>query len=218
MQSKNLIYVVDDSPSVVDVSTLYLQSSESFSCRGFLGGEDLLEEFVPGNVDCVVADLVMPGISGDELLKRLIERDPFLSFVVVTGYADVKTAVRLMEQGALTLLEKPFTPDQLLAAVQKGVNRTVSLRDSRSSVVGTKTLLAALKEDELQVMNCILAGMPNKAIAHKLTVSSRTVDRRRKSVLEKMKVESVAELAGLVARIDTAPDAIQRFRDQSNLD
>ncbi|MCA9247034.1 MAG: response regulator transcription factor [Planctomycetales bacterium] len=202
MAINQLIYVVDDYPAIAEVAKRYLLAAGGFEVRTFTSARDLLHDFVPNTVDCVVADLKMPGLDGGELHLELAQQDPSLSFVFVTGFADVKTAVKLMEQGAFTLLEKPFSAEDLVVSVRRAVEQTSELRAKQSQREQAATLLSTLTEDERDVMECMVAGLPNKTIANKLALSSRTVDRRRHAVLTKMQVSSVPELAALVARLD----------------
>jgi two-component system response regulator DctR len=118
--------------------------------------------------------------------------------VVVTGVADVPTTVAMMERGAVTLLEKPYNHDDLVRAVERGlaVSRERWLQKLNQKSVVER--LATLSEDERRVMECMLTGQPNKAVAHRLELSMRTVDRRRQAVLEKMGVRTAPELALLL--------------------
>ena len=121
--------------------------------------------------------------------------------IVLTAHADVKTAVRLMEEGATTLLEKPFQPDDLYAAVDRAVRATVARRSAEEKLAEARRNFAELTADEREVLECMVAGLANKTISSQLHLSMRTVDRRRRSVLTKMECDSVSELATLIARL-----------------
>lgn len=198
------IEVIDDDPAVLEMACCCLRSSGDIECAGYRNAAEFLSQFEPGKVDCIVADLRMPQLDGGELQKQILERDPLVSFVFVTGFADVRTAVRLMEQGAFTLLEKPFLPEALTNAALAAAERTRQRRSQQYSKQEAELLLGALTDDEYKILECVMAGLPNKAIAHQLTLASRTVDRRRQSILQKLKVKSVAELAATVARCKAA--------------
>jgi FixJ family two-component response regulator len=107
----------------------------------------------------------------------------------------------MMEDGALTLVEKPYAPPELAAAVLRAVERTQAQRVERQSLNEAHQGMSRLTEDERRVMDYMVAGLPNKAIAMRLDLSLRTVDRRRSSVLSKMGVGSVSELAAVVTRL-----------------
>jgi FixJ family two-component response regulator len=191
------IYVVDDDEAVL-LSVQAMLNQHGYSCRCYLTAEEFLRDAPRDQPGCVITDLQMPEISGVELQKRLLADESPLSVVVVTGVADVPTTVALMERGAVTLLEKPYNHDDLVNAVERGleVSRLRWLeKHNRQTVVDR---LATLSEDERRVMECMLTGQPNKAVAHRLELSMRTVDRRRQAVLEKMAVRTAPELALLL--------------------
>lgn len=197
-----VVFIVDDVPEIVDLACCLLHAAGGFECRGFTLTEPLLEAFSPHTVDCIVADLKMPR-DGAELHRQIAVLDPLLSFVFISGYADVKTAVRLMEHGALTLVEKPFTSEELVSAVRKGAERTRQLRARQADRLEAAARLSTLTADEREVLDCMVSGVPNKSIAHSLSLSPRTVDRRRQDVLRKMNVSSIPELVAIVLRLKT---------------
>jgi FixJ family two-component response regulator len=197
MIDSSTIYVVDDDEAVL-LSVQAMLSQHGYLCRCYLTAEEFLRDAPRDQPGCVITDLQMPETSGVELQQRLLADESPLSVVVVTGVADVPTTVALMERGAITLLEKPYNHDDLVHAVERGleVSRARWLeKQSRQSVVDR---LSTLSDDERRVMECMLTGQPNKAVAHRLELSMRTVDRRRQAVLEKMGVRTAPELALLL--------------------
>ncbi len=191
------IYVVDDDEAVL-MSVQAMLNQHGYQCRCFLTAEEFLRSTPADLPGCVVTDLQMPQITGVELQQRLVAAKSPLSVVVVTGVADVPTTVAMMERGAVTLLEKPYNHDDLVKSVERGLalsRDNWSKRQSRDAVLER---LASLSEDERRVMDCMLTGQPNKAVAHRLELSMRTVDRRRQAVLEKMGVRTAPELALLL--------------------
>jgi two-component system response regulator FixJ len=109
--------------------------------------------------------------------------------------------VKLMEDGALTLLEKPYEPAELLATVTRATKQTTARRAAQERVTAIQRRLDQLTEDERLVMDFMIAELPTKAIAAKLVLSTRTVERRMLAVLQKMQVSGVAELAALIASL-----------------
>lgn len=204
MPDCELICIVDDDPSVCEITCRVLESSGEFECVAFTSPQAFLEEFDRANAVCVITDLKMPRLSGLELQQRLSQNDPDLSIVIVSGHADVRTAVQAMQRGAVTLLEKPYQPTELIEAVRGAVARTKHLRQQSSIVRMVSANLEKLTSEERDVLECMVAGMPNKAIAQKLALSSRTLDRRRQTVLRTMDVASAEELAALIARVRSA--------------
>jgi FixJ family two-component response regulator len=192
--------VVDDVEQVVSYVRTCLEMDGNFEVECFTSANSLFEKFVPGTVDVVLADLEMPGMHGGELQSKLAMLDPGLSFVVMTGRADVKTAVQLMERGTFTLLEKPFTKEEIVTAATKAAKHTRDSGDKRQGLAEGTALLATLSEEECEVLSCLLEGHSNKAVVQRLAISSRTLDRRRAKILEKLKVDSFAEVIALVVR------------------
>lgn len=208
MTDSTIIFVVDDDEAVLS-SVQAMLNQHGYQCRCYASAEAFLREAPRDHPGCVVTDLQMPKVSGVELQQRLLADQSPLSVVVVTGIADVPTAVALMERGAVTLLEKPYNHDDLLRAVERGLaasrERWLQKRNEKSVL----DRLAALTKDEYRVMECMLAGQPNKAVAHRLELSMRTVDRRRQSVLEKMEVRTAPELALLLGAARMSPLPLQ---------
>lgn len=197
MSDSNSIYVVDDDEAVL-MSVRAMLSQHGYHCQCFLTAGEFLRNAPADRPGCVITDLQMPEITGVELQQRLVAQESPLAVVVVTGVADVPTTVSLMERGAVTLLEKPYNHDDLVHAVEKGLElsrETFRQKNNKKSVLER---LATLSLDERRVMDCMLTGQPNKAVAHRLELSMRTVDRRRQAVLEKMGVRTAPELALLL--------------------
>ena len=201
MDARHTVWVVDDDSAVATLAARLLESSGEFICRVFTSPRILLSAIAPGATECVVSDVKMPEIDGAQLQRELREVDPTTSVLFLTGHADVPTTVELMEQGAVTLLQKPYEPDKLVSAVRKAVNRCGQLRHTQEEVLDTQARLERLSQDEREVLERMVSGLTNKAIAHKLALSSRTLDRRRQNILQTMGVESVVELAALLERM-----------------
>jgi FixJ family two-component response regulator len=202
--SAPLVCVIDDEPLVREVTCRILGGS-GFRPTGYASAEDFLAALDEPTCACVVTDLRMPGMSGAELLSQLRQSGSVVAVVVLTGHADVRTAVKLMEDGALTLLEKPYEPQALLAAVDRATKRTAAMRAARERVASVQRRFSQLTDEEREIMECMLAEMPTKTIAAKLVMSTRTVERRMLSVQQKMQVSGVAELAALMASLQSLP-------------
>lgn len=137
---------------------------------------------------------------GLELINQLSERQLPIPVVVVTGHADVPTAVSLMERGVVTVLEKPFGMDQLLGAVARATKNSDERRQRHAERDAVRDRFRRLSADEQSVTRKMIGGATNKAIACDLSISARTLDRRRRAVLDTMQVDSIAELAILAER------------------
>jgi FixJ family two-component response regulator len=198
MDDKTIVAVVDDDPAVL-ASVRALLGAHGYLASCFSTAEDFLQACPLDAVGCVIADLRMPGIDGGELQRQLADAESTLSVVVVTGHADVPTTVRLMENGAVTLLEKPYKDSALLRAVERGTNRSRAAHARWQRQAELSRCLSQLTDEERQVMEQLLRNQGNKSIGFELGISLRTVDRRRKAVLGKMQAGSVPELAAMLA-------------------
>jgi two-component system response regulator FixJ len=199
MLNRPLVCVVDDDDGVRRLTCRLLEQAGN-EVKGYSGAAPFFAEFDESRTACVVTDLRMPGTDGGQLLERLRSAGSDVAVVLITGHADVRTAVHLMEHGALTLLEKPYEPENLRAAVERAIAQTTKRREERTAGDAARQRFEQLTEDERDVLQFMITGVPNKTIASRLTLSARTVDRRRNAVLTKMGVGSVSELASLVTQ------------------
>jgi two-component system response regulator FixJ len=199
--SKHRVCVVDDDPGVRRVTCSILESTGEFQCQPYASAEELLSNDTLEDISCVITDLKMPNIDGLELQRLLHERDKCLTLVVVSGHADISSAVKLLRQGAANILQKPFDSNELITTVREAVNRTLRIRDQWQRIEAAKANYEKLSEEERDVLKLLVAGVPNKAIPTQLCMSSRTFDRRKQSCMSTMQVASVVDLATLMARI-----------------
>jgi two-component system response regulator DctR len=195
---KPTIYVVDDDRAGRE-SLCDLLESQGFVCAPFASAEEFLAGYDEAEEGCVITDYKMPGMSGVELQAELAERKSLLPVIVVSGFADVPVAVRAMQLGAVTLLQKPLDCGELLAAIDAALALAAERRRSHAQAADLTRRLSQLSSDERSVMDLLLEGRANKAIAKQLDIGLRTVERRRQLILEKMNVNSLPELAALLA-------------------
>jgi FixJ family two-component response regulator len=150
---------------------------------------------------CILLDVQMPGLTGLELQRLLAERGSILPIIFVTGHSDTPTAVRAIKAGAEDFLAKPASSEQLIEAIERAVARFASVRNHRDELEAFRALLATLTPREEQVFNLIVRGKINKQIAHELGTTERTVKAHRHQVMEKMQVDSFAELVSNAERL-----------------
>ena len=200
MNDSQNIFLVDDNSAVL-ASMEALLKLEGYSVQCFSNGADFFRKTDLNQVGCVISDLQMPEMNGAELQKRLRKYDSSLALIIISGHADVSSTVQLMEKGAVTLIQKPLETNRLLEAIEKALFQSQEQHKSLALYRDAAERLANVDEEEMQVMQCAINGMPVKAISDALTMSNRTVDRRRLSALTKAKATSVTEFAMLLARI-----------------
>ena len=203
--SDPVIYVIDDDESVRDSLDFLLRSSQ-FLVKTYDSAAAFIETLPDIAFGCIITDVRMPGLSGIELLKQLRERDVKFPVIVMTGHGDVPLAVEAMKIGAADFFEKPFDSDSIVAAVRAALSNSQKDADREAERRELHARLATLSPRERDVLGGLVAGNPNKTIAHDLGISPRTVEIYRANVMTKMKAGSVSELvrmaliAGLLER------------------
>ena len=200
MNDEKKIFLVDDNSAVL-ASMEALLKFEGYSVQSFSNGADFFRKTGMNQVGCVISDLQMPEMNGAELQKRLCKYDSSLALIIISGHADVSSTVQLMEKGAVTLIQKPLETNRLLAAIEKALLQSQEQHETLALYRDAVERLAHVDEEEMQVMQCVIKGMPVKAISDALTMSNRTVDRRRLSALTKARTTSITEFAMLLARL-----------------
>jgi two-component system, LuxR family, response regulator FixJ len=204
MPTNPTVFVVDDDQQARE-SVCALVSSMGVNAQAFSSAEEFLERYVDGAPGCLVTDLRMLGISGIELLARLRQAKIFLPAIVLTAYARTPTTVQAIKAGAMTLLEKPYTDDDLWDAIRKALAEDAARRPEHQRRRAIQTRLDSLTDEERTVLKLVVAAKPNKAIAALLGVSVRTIENRRREMLAKMDAGSVAELVRMV--VEAEPDS-----------
>ncbi len=193
MDDASRLFVVDEDQAWLNSTSEALQAA-GFDVRGFRTTDQFLAD-VPGDIGGImIADFHLPGKCIDQQQQEILATHPMISMVAVISSPDVASAVRAMENGAVTVLQKPYTPEELQQAVEKAAHRAEAL-GKRDPHIWRR--FHTLNDEERRVMHCMVRGIPNKRVVAQLSISSRTLDRRRASVMSKMEVESIPELAKL---------------------
>ncbi|AWB22817.1 DNA-binding response regulator [Methylobacterium currus] len=200
MSGEMLVHVVDDDLAVRQ-SLAFLLASDGIPVRLHDSAGAFLEA-VAQPAGCLVTDVRMPGIDGIELLRRLKARGDALPVIVMTGHADVPLAVAAMREGAVDFIEKPFDDEVFLTAVRAALDRGRKSAGRDAVAAEIRQRVAALSERELQVLDELVAGKPNKVIAQDLGISPRTVEIYRANVMAKMQAGSLAELVRTALIVD----------------
>ena len=151
---------------------------------------------------CVVTDVRMPGMSGMDLIVQMNARGIRLPVIVVTGHADVPLAVRAMREGAVDLLEKPFHAEDLLAAIRRALAAAPPPSATESEREDVRSRLGTLSGRELEVLDQLVRGHPNKVIAYEMGISPRTVEVHRANVMKKTQAANLSELIRLFLNVD----------------
>jgi two-component system, LuxR family, response regulator FixJ len=169
-------------------------ASNGIAVQTFPSAAAFIQSYRRGDPGCLVLDVRLPGMSGPELQDYLRRESIEIPIVFVSAHADVPTAVNAMKGGAVDFIQKPFDYRDAVAAVRRALERDAAARERRARREQLAERLAALTERERGVLQRIIEGKPNKVIAAELDISVKTVEAHRAKVMEKMAVDSVAEL------------------------
>ena len=136
MISKASVFVIDDDPAVRDSLVIMLRS-EGIRARGFASGSEFFDHLPEDRLACVITDVRMPGLDGSEVVRRLADmHDREWPMIVITGHADVPTAVQMMKSGIVDFIEKPVDPARLVETVKGvlgGIGKLSLLREQRQA-------------------------------------------------------------------------------------
>ena len=187
------VYIIDDEHDVRDALQMLLKSI-GFTVETFSSAGDFLEQYQMEWPGCILVDIRMPGMSGIELQKKLNAMGAPIPVIVISGHADVPTAVRVIQEGAVDLLEKPISDQELLDKVQAAMNSDGERRQAYLEKQQIQSCYAQLTPREKEIMNEVALGKMNKVIAYELDITTRTVELHRAHVMEKMQARSLADL------------------------
>jgi len=200
VSSEPTVFVVDDDSEVRD-TLQWLVESVGLNIETFASAQEFLNAYDPKRPGCLVTDVRMPGMSGIELQAKLMAEEVTLPIIIVSGYADVPTAVRSMKGGAIDFVEKPFNEQMMLERIQLSILEDARLRQKRAQGERAQARLQSLTPREHQVMDLVILGKSNKEIARELDISPKTVEVHRSHVMAKMEAHSLAELVVISERI-----------------
>jgi FixJ family two-component response regulator len=201
------VHIVDDDASFRTAMERRLKFA-GYEVATYASAEHLLDrlpsESVPG---CVLLDVRMPGLSGPELQERMSELGATLPIIFLTGRPDIPATVRAIKAGADDFLTKPVTSDDLLKAIARAIAHHEVSRGLKSKLDMVRARMAALTPRERQVFDLVIRGDTNKHAARSLGCTERTIKAHRHMVMEKMQVQSLAELVSLAERIGVLASA-----------
>lgn len=197
--SNSVIFIVDDDDAVRDSLRLLLET-QNYRVQTFASGEEFLEQYNPNLVSVLITDVRMPGMSGLQLQEQLLERKATLPIIFITGHGDVNMAVSTMKKGAVDFIEKPFNLEDIKPVIARFLDQAYEQMQEAISQQAVDSLLARLTSREEQVLERIVAGRLNKQIADDLSISIKTVEAHRASIMEKLEVSTVADLMKIVLK------------------
>jgi two-component system, LuxR family, response regulator FixJ len=192
-----VVHVVEDDDAARE-SLKFLLETARLPVRTYHSAKPFLDALPDIEDGCVITDVKMPEIDGLELVRSLKRRRFTLPVIVITGLADVPLAVEAMKAGAVDFIEKPYDGEVLLGAVRAALSASGKHLPGESERAEIRTRLTALSVREHEVLDGLIAGQPNKGIAHELGISARTVEIYRANVMAKMQAANLSRLVRMV--------------------
>jgi two-component system, LuxR family, response regulator FixJ len=193
MDTLGIVYVVDDDAEVRHSWEAVLAAGD-LRVEGYASAEAFLEAADLGGVCCLVLDLRMPGMGGEELLERLRGLGSRLPVVVVSGHADVPAVIQTMRLGVVDFLTKPVDPEALVKQVRGILCKAAALRGRDVEEEKARTAIGALTEREREVLELLVRGKLHKQVARELGISTRTVDHHHAQINLKTGANNLADL------------------------
>lgn len=204
----SIVHIVDDDASFRTAIERRLKKA-GYEVLAYPSAQHLLDRLPAANEPgCVLLDVRIPGLSGPELQLRLNELGFELPIVFLTGHADVPTTVQAIKAGAEDVLTKPVSSDHLIAAIERALSHQKAIRIRKGELDHVRIHISSLTPREREVFELVVRGKTNKQVGLLLGATERTIKAHRHKVMEKMQVDSLAELVSLAQRVgilDTEP-------------
>ena len=195
-----VVFVIDDDASMRDAVSRLL-NAVGLTVQTFASAREFLAGRLPDVPGCAVLDVRLPGLSGLDLQREMVERGIHIPVIFITGHGDIPMSVQAMKAGAVEFLTKPFRDQDLLDAVRLGIQLDRQGRKERAELAELRDGLRQLTPREREVMSLVVAGLLNKQIALRLGTSEKTIKIHRSHVMQKMRADSLADLVRMCQKL-----------------
>lgn len=196
------IALIDDDPAVLDSLKVYFERKGMAVACYDSADAFLADRNAGAGLDCLVADVRMPGLSGLDLMRRFGDEKRATPVILITGHGDIEMAVAAVKLGAFDFLEKPFNEERLLGAIRAAVTTVAKSQRNAAALAELRERIAGLTARQREVFDLAVAGLSNKEIAARLGISFRTVENHRAWMMERMGVRNLAELIRLDMQVN----------------
>jgi len=191
---EKVVFFVDDNEQICSTSEKLL-SRNGYTVKSFLTAEECYKSLSTERCDLLIVDMVLPGLDGIELIKKIKKIRPELLSVVITGFGSVSSAVRSIKAGATYFIEKPLDADNFLHTVER------ALKQKNHDVTPDK-MNKPISPAEKRVLKRVLKGNSNRLIAERLNLSIRTVEDHRRKIMLKLGIDNMVDLVRITAKMD----------------
>ena len=195
-----VVFVIDDDASMRDAVSRLL-NAVGLTVQTFASAREFLAGRLPDVPGCAVLDVRLPGLSGLDLQREMVERGIHIPVIFITGHGDIPMSVQAMKAGAVEFLTKPFRDQDLLDAVRLGIQLDRQGRKERAELAELRDGLRQLTPREREVLSLVVAGLLNKQIALRLGTSEKTIKIHRSHVMQKMRADSLADLVRMSQKL-----------------
>jgi FixJ family two-component response regulator len=205
--AKGSVFLVDDDASVRRALARLIKSA-GHQVQAFASAQEFLETLddVGEKAGCLVLDVRMPRLTGIDLQRELQSKNCRLPIVFITGHGDIPMSVKAMKAGAVDFLPKPVKDTDLLRAIDQAIIRASRDRTALREVEDVQRRVATLTSREREVMPLVASGLPNKMIAFRLGTVEKTIKVHRARIMQKMQVQSLADLVRLAEKLKISPN------------
>jgi FixJ family two-component response regulator len=200
VMSTAVVHVVDDD-ALFRTAVARLLRTSGYEVALYESGAQLLQKSPGDEPGCILLDVRMSGLDGLQLQDRLKKMDSFLPIVFLSGHGDIPTSVKAIKAGAEDFLSKPISRGPLLEAIERALARYRDQRDQRVRRDQLRARLSTLTPRETEVFVLVVRGRLNKQIAYELGTTERTIKAHRHAVMQKLKVNSLAEAVSIAERL-----------------
>jgi FixJ family two-component response regulator len=199
-EEQPLVFVIDDDASVRDAVEDLLRSV-GLEVESFASTQEFIQSKRPDTPSCIVLDVRLPGASGLEFQRTLIESNIHLPIIFISGHGDIPMSVRAMKSGAIEFLTKPLHEQELLDAIQVAIERDRARRQEAKVSAELQARFNSLTLREREVFTLVVTGRPNKQIAAQLELSEMTVKVHRSQITRKMRAKSLVDLVRIADKL-----------------
>ena len=198
-----VVFIIDDDAGVRTAMQRLLKSV-GLRAEAFASAQDFLQRTPPDGPSCLILDVRLPGISGLELQRKLLDAGIHTPIIFITAHGDIPMSVKAMKSGAVEFLTKPVRDQDLLDAIQQALEHDRAARLEQREIAELQKRYDLLTARERQVIKLVISGMPTKQIASELGTSEVTAKVHRSQVMHKMKASSLVELGRMAEKLKVA--------------